>query len=124
MEINFARYLDTLVKKYNDNYLAFNKVKEFISIAQEIGGLNDREKKFIQVVLTDENIQEVISTQKSFLKLYTKFVEKEIDEILSPVSYRCGTTDSSCGTSRPKHKPKEPQKPVSFGCGTIISRGC
>ena len=143
MEINLAKYLDTIVRKTNDKYEIYKQVKEFISVAKEIGGLKPIEKKFIDEILTDGNIKMIIKEGKTFTSVYRKFMQLEKDYtkketissgVCGSVSFaerrnsdRCGSsvTNDRCGPSNVTIT-NDRCGPSAYAdrCGGGRSRGC
>lgn len=94
MENNFAKYVDKIIEKYSaNNKECFEKVKEFVEITKEVGGLTRKEKKFVEDILTDENILLMISKNITCHRLYTTYVADKIQT--SSQTY----TSAVCGSS-------------------------
>ena len=144
MEINLAKYLDTILRKSNDKYEIYTKVKDFIAVAKEIGGLKPMERKFINEVLTDSNLKIIIKEGKTFTSVYRNFlkIEKEYDQkggnqVTSSgcgsvsfadrrASERCGaTTNDRCGPSDVSITNDRCGPSMGYDrCGGGTSRGC
>lgn len=144
MEQRIAKYLDTIAEKYPNKKQAFNKIKEFIEIVKETGGLNNKDTFFVNKALTDENIKLVLESNVEFVRLYEAFTTPtNIRKTKSSSSFSCGTSmadrrkamanNDRCGESIPKtDRCGEPikseadnQSAYSYRCGEpTTSRSC
>ena len=127
MENNFAKYIDKILDKYSTNRSeCFEKVKEFIEITKEVGGLTKRESKFIEDILTDENILLLISKNISCYRLYTTYIaDKAKSNSNTYTSAVCGSSSRSANVDRCGMPIKDtPSVSVDRCGGGGSSRGC
>lgn len=112
MENSFANYVDGIIKRYKYNKTeCFNKIKEFIEITKEVGGLKKSEIRFIDEVLTDSNIKYIISEDISCYRIYSVFKQSgKKNDTKRENSFTCGTTSY-----------RERRAIISDRCGNPIS---
>lgn len=152
MEKKFTVFIDKIIEKNKNNtQLAISKVKEFLEIAKDVGGLTNVEMLFITRILTDENIVYMVENKVSCEIMFNIFAKSktapekrlkvtQTSNICGSLSFserrknisrdRCGEGSSSntsdrCGSSNTSNRcGGSSSSSTSDRCGGGSSRGC